>query len=66
MRAGTDSSPSSRSQWVGYVLTMPLLVLMLLLATGFTLSRIFLVLFFTVLWTCVSRLSRLTVRRAAH
>lgn len=57
-----DSSPSSRSQWVGYVLTMPLLVLMLLLATGFTLSRIFLVLFFTVLWTCVSRLSRLAGR----
>lgn len=38
-------------QWVGYTLTMPILVLMLLLGTGFNLSRIFLVLFFTVLWT---------------
>ncbi|GAA5895589.1 hypothetical protein JCM8208_005275 [Rhodotorula glutinis] len=52
---GGAPSPPTRSifysQWVGYVLTMPLLVLMLLLATGFTLSRIFLVLFFTILWT---------------
>ncbi|GAA5940110.1 hypothetical protein JCM3775_007266, partial [Rhodotorula graminis] len=54
VRAGAPSPPTRSifyAQWVGYVLTTPLLVLMLLLATGFTLSRIFLVLFFTVLWT---------------
>ncbi|BGP43734.1 plasma membrane heat shock protein [Rhodotorula kratochvilovae] len=38
------------SKWVGYAITMPLLVLLLLLATGFTLSRIFITLFFTLLW----------------
>ncbi|GAA6051590.1 hypothetical protein JCM3770_003486 [Rhodotorula araucariae] len=46
--------PPTRSifyaKWVGYAVTMPLLVLLLLLATGFTLSRVFIVLFFTLLW----------------
>ncbi|TNY20334.1 hypothetical protein DMC30DRAFT_417101 [Rhodotorula diobovata] len=53
--AGGAPIPPTRSifyaKWVGYTLTMPILVLMLLLGTGFNLSRIFLALFFTVLWT---------------
>ncbi|GAA6051587.1 hypothetical protein JCM3770_003485 [Rhodotorula araucariae] len=38
------------SKWVGYAITMPLIMLLVVLSTGFTLSRIFIVLFFTLLW----------------
>ncbi|GAA6038743.1 hypothetical protein JCM8097_002376 [Rhodosporidiobolus ruineniae] len=49
------------ARWVDAALTWPLLLLMLCLVTGFSLSRVFMVLFFgllTVIWLLVGALTR--------
>lgn len=45
------------TQYIDWIIVTPLLLLMLLLCTGFTLSRIFIVLFLQIVVMCVGALS---------